>query len=290
MKAKSPEEIKPGKPKFLLSGKSGVGKTMFALEFPKPYIIDVEGGATREHYVNIIKKSGGAYLGKEEGSQDFKVIIEEIKSLTSENHNYKTLIIDSFTKLYLLEAAKAEEKLGSDFGKDKKEANKPTRQLLRFLEKIPMTVILICHSVDRWVSTGPKERVCDGTTFDGYPKLEFDLDLWMEITKVKSRRFMTVRKSRVKNFIEGDIIDLSYKKFCELYGEEIVNSEPIPVKFSEKTQIEKINFLLQSLRIEQDVIDKWFTKANVETWEEMSFYQADKCIQYLELKVTGLKK
>ena len=70
LKAKQPEEVKVSKPKFMIYGESGVGKTFFALDFPKPYLIDTEGGAVREQYQAKLKTVGGAYFGKEEGSQD----------------------------------------------------------------------------------------------------------------------------------------------------------------------------------------------------------------------------
>ena len=70
LKAKQPEQVKPTKPKMLISGESGIGKTFFALDFPKPYLFDTEAGATREQYQEKLKKSGGVYFGKEEGSQE----------------------------------------------------------------------------------------------------------------------------------------------------------------------------------------------------------------------------
>ena len=71
LKAKKPEEVAISKPKFLISGESGVGKTFFSLDFPKPYLIDVESGATRPQYQRKLQNVGGAYFGKEEGSQDW---------------------------------------------------------------------------------------------------------------------------------------------------------------------------------------------------------------------------
>ena len=127
LRAKKPELVEASKPKFLISGKSGVGKTMFALSFPKVYYIDTEGGAVRAQYKEKLIASGGAYLGKEEGSQDFQVVIDEIKTLATTKHDFNTLVIDSFSFLYNLAAAKAEEKSGSDFGKDKKEAKPKAR-------------------------------------------------------------------------------------------------------------------------------------------------------------------
>lgn len=171
LKAVKPEVVKPSKPKFMISGKSGVGKTLFAISFEKPYFIDSEGGAVREQYMDRLLRAEGAYFGKEQGSQDFHMVIEEIKTLATSKHNYKTLVIDSFSKLYNMAAAIAEESVGNDYGRDKKEANKPTRQLIRWLEKIDMTVILICHQKEKWERKG-KEIINVGSTFDGWEKLE----------------------------------------------------------------------------------------------------------------------
>ena len=46
-----------------LSGKPGTGKSFFALNAPAPYLIDTEGGATREQYVKkLIAAKGAATL------------------------------------------------------------------------------------------------------------------------------------------------------------------------------------------------------------------------------------
>src|SRR3990167_6289005 len=105
LKAIKREIVEAEKPKFMLSGKSGVGKTLFALSFPKPYLIDTEGGATREQYTKKLTAVGGAYFGKDQGSQDFATVNEEIRTLATTKHEYKTLIVDSFSYLYMLAAS-----------------------------------------------------------------------------------------------------------------------------------------------------------------------------------------
>ena len=42
LKAKDPKDVSPGKSKIMIFSRSGVGKTWFALDFPKPYYIDTE--------------------------------------------------------------------------------------------------------------------------------------------------------------------------------------------------------------------------------------------------------
>ncbi len=281
--------IKPTKPKFMISGKSGVGKTQFALNFPKPYLIDTEGGATREQYMKKLVASGGGYFGKEQGSQDFKLVIEEIKELATSKHDYKTLIIDSFTKLYNMAAAVAEEEVGSDYGKDKKEANRPTRQLIRWLEKIDMTCILICHLKDKWERKG-KDIVYVGTTFEGYDKLEYELDLWVEITKTGKERDFLVKKSRIASFVEGEEFGLDYKKFCDLYGREVIDAAVQPLIMATKDQVEEIKTLIKTVRLDEELVEKWLKKAGAEDFDEMSSDQISKCISFIKDKLDDVSK
>jgi len=287
LKAKKPELIKVSKPKFLISGESGVGKTFFALDFPRPYLIDVECGATRPQYQEKLKKVGGVYFGKDEGAQDFATVLEEVKALVTTKHEYKTLIIDSFSYLYLLEAAIAEQVVGSDFGRDKKEAQKPTKQLIRWLEKLDMTVILICHSKGKWARKG-KEIYQDGTTFDGWDKMEYILDLWIEIMK-GGKTFM-IRKSRIESLPQNSSMPLSYGAFADVYGKDIIEADSKPADLATEKQIDKIKSLVEALNVEQDQIDKWFKKVDVDEWEEMTSTQIEGLTGVLIKKIEGLNK
>lgn len=288
LKAKSPEEIKVTKPKFMISGRAKVGKTTFSLQFPKPYFIDTEGGAVREQYTTALKKSGGVYLGKDEGSQDFKVIIDQVKELTTTKHDYKTLVIDSFSYLYLLEAAAAEEKGGSDYGRDKKEANKPTRQLIKALEKLDMTVIIICHSKDKWEKKPGKndERVMTGTTFDGWEKLDYIYDLWIEIMP-GGKTFM-VKGSRMTAFPEGESFPTSYERFSELYGKEIIEKDSTPVAFANYAQLVQIKDLIEGLNVTEEQQAKVLKTFDAEKWEDLTEAEIQKCIESLQKKAKAL--
>lgn len=289
LKAKAPVDVKPSKPKMLISGESGVGKTFFALDFPKPYLFDTESGATREQYQAKLKKSGGVYFGKEEGSQSFESVINETKQLCTEKHNYRTAIYDSFTYLYMLEAADAEAKGGSDFGRDKKMANIPTRQLISTLEKLDMNVILICHSKDKWErkTSGNKEQIINvGSTFDGYDKLEYILDLWVEILK-GGKTFM-VRKSRISSLVQGNSYPLSYDKFAELYGKEVLEKESVPVIMANFAQLTQLGGLIEALNIPIEQQEKVLKSFNSEDWKDLTEVDCQKVIESLQKKIKSL--
>lgn len=285
LKAKAPEDVKPSKPKMLISGESGVGKTFFALEFPKPYFFDTEQGATRQQYQDKLKKSGGVYFGKDEGSQDFKAVIEETKQLCTTKHEYRTAIYDSFTYLYMLEAAIAEADKGSDFGRDKKMANIPTRQLMSQLEKLDMNIILICHSKTKWERKG-KDIIDAGSTFDGYDKLEYILDLWIEIPK--GGKTFIVRKSRIDSLKQGDSYPLSYEKFAELYGKDVIEKPSVPLVLATAEEVARLNTLVEGLKVDAETVGKWLTKCDVDTFADMSQTQIQSLIAFCEKKLTEL--
>ena len=97
-KASRLKGVKPAKVekklKMFLYGASGIGKTTAALQFPNAYVIDCEKGT--EHYGNTITKSGSSVFH----TTDFHDIRQEIETLLTEDHNYKTLIIDPMTIVY----------------------------------------------------------------------------------------------------------------------------------------------------------------------------------------------
>ena len=283
LKGIKPEIVVPSKPKIMLSGKAGTGKSMFALNAPNPYLIDTEGGATREQYAKLLIKNKGSYFGVTEGSQVFEEVIAQVRELATTQHPYKTLIIDSFSKLYNLEMWAAEKRgISSEFKKSEKEAEKPTRDLLSWLARIDMSVILICHQKDKWgKQAGSKELVYEGSVFDGYKKLDYELDLWLETKLVGTTRYATVVKSRVDGFPVGTDIDLDFASFEKLYGKAVVEGPVKPIVLAESGQVAEIRRLVDLLKIPEEDFSKWLTKAQATEVDDLSKENGDKMFQFL---------
>lgn len=204
LKAVAPEGAKQKKPKILIFGKPGVGKTYNSLDFPRPYYIDTENGASLSAYIKKLKKSNGAYLGPEEGSLDFEVLISQIKALTIEDHPYQTLVIDSLSKIFNSYVSDEAERLGSKdaFGASKKPAVAYMRRIINWISRIDMNVILICHEKNEWGLNGSGERVEIGSTFDCWEKLGYELDLSLEILKAGPARKQKLKNQDWKNFLK----------------------------------------------------------------------------------------
>lgn len=214
LRAKKPAMIEQ-RLKALFYGCAGVGKTMAAIQFPKPYIIDTEGSTNKPQYVKQIEKSDGAVLM----TVDFDEMVNEVKELLTTKHDYKTLVIDSLTLLYNDLLEKAEKKVGTEFGRHYGEANKRMKQLLNLLFRIDMNVIITSHSKNEYGSN----LAVLGQTFDCYKKLDYLFDLVFEIQKRGDKRIGLVKKSRIESFPDTDTFPFSYEEIASRYGRKYWN-------------------------------------------------------------------
>lgn len=283
LRGKDPKSVKPRKAKVLVFGKAGVGKTWVSLDFPRVYYMDIEGGATREHYTDKLRASQAAYFGPDDGSHDYDTVIEEVVSLATVKHDYRTLVIDSFTKLYNIARYKAEEKGGSEFARDKREANRPTRRLVDWLHRLDMNVILISHEVDKWANS---EVV--GQTFDGYEKLDYELDLVLQVQRRgEGRNVAIVRKSRLEGFPSLATFTWSYDEFAERYGKDVMEAEADAIEIATDEQVKRIHALLEVVKIPADMIERWLSKAGCSDFAEMDTTTIQKCIDHLEQRTAS---
>jgi hypothetical protein len=282
LKAIKPKEAPQTKPKILIFGKAGVGKTYTALDFPSAYYIDTEGGATLPAYTDKLTGSGGAYYGIEQGSLSFDSIIEEVKALATEKHNFKTLIIDSITKVYNHEIAKEQERLGDKdaFGASKKPAISYMRQLISWLSRLDMNVILVAHETQEW-----EKGEAIGSTFDCFNKVEYELDLCLQIYRLGDEHKARVRKSRFESFPNGASFEWSYNEFADRYGKEIIEKDTQSIELASPEQIKELIHYCDLMNISEGEKNKWFEKAKCESFQDMDSDKAQKLIDMLKTKL-----
>ena len=288
LKGKAPELVKPGKIKAVLYGPSGVGKTTLALSFPAPYYFDVEGGARGAQYRELLKASGGAYLGPEDGTLSFDTLIEQMQALATEKHGYKTLIVDSLTKLFQTTIAQEAERLGDKdaFGASKKPAVAAMRRLVMWASRLDMNIWFVCHEAAEWgMVNGQRAEV--GRVADCWDKLIYELDLAVQAVKRGPSRLAIVKKSRITAFPDGETFPLEYAEFAARHGREIVEAGAGTITLALPEQVAEVNKLLDLVRTSPDDVQKWFDKASVASWSEMTGEQIAKVIEFLRKKIAS---
>ncbi len=280
LRGTDPKAAKPSKPKILIFGKPGVGKTWTSLDFPSVYYIDSEGGADLAHYTDKLKASGGFYLGPKDGANDFSVVTEEIVTLATTQHKFRTLVIDSYSKLMgscIAGEHERMEKAGRDmektFGAEKKPAINWTRRWLRWFEKLDMNVILVCHERDEY-----KDGKLMGTTFDGWDKLAHELHLALHIVKQGASRKARVTKTRLLGFPDAEVFDWSYAAFSDRYGKDIIEAQAEPAEMATPAQLKQYDELLQVVKVPEAALLKWEDAGAV---NELSSDAIQKRLDYL---------
>ncbi len=291
LKGKAPQDSVLSKPKALISGGPGVGKSWLCSDFRDNYYMDIEGGAKQPHYIKKLQDSGALYFGVEDGALDFAEVIEQTNALATTKHDRRTLVYDSITKLMNVEVANEQARLAregkkDEFGLSKKTAASKMRQLVNAASRCPMTVLFVCHSKSEWGLVGG-ERQEIGVTFDGWEKLAYELDLWIHIEKVGPQRSFRVKKSRIAAFEEGKLYECTYDTFAEMYGRETLEGAVVPIALATPAQVSEIKRLFDLMKISDEDQIKGLSKYKAETPEELSEAHAVIVLDKLNEKIAG---
>lgn len=286
LKAVKPQESKPRKPKVVIYGSGGVGKTWWALNFPGVYYIDVEGGAKEGEYIDRLTKSGGGYFGPEHGSTVIEEVNDQLVALMTEKHDYHTVVIDSATELFNERIADESDRLErenkkNEFGLDKKLALKPFRKLVRLVKKIDLNVVLICHEKDEWGKVdGNREAI--GKTFDCWDKVDYMLDLTIHVTQSGKSRYGRPTKSRISGFPRGERFNWTFEEFAKRWGGEAITRASELVVLASKESLAEINRIFEVLNYPDDKKAKLLKHFQVEEFEEITEKQAQGLITKLK--------
>lgn len=280
LREKPPEAITKRLKAFMFS-EAGVGKTTAAIQFPRPYIIDAEKGS--ENYDKLINGAGGVVFQ----SCDADEVVQEVKNLLTEKHDYRTLVIDPITPIYNDLLDKCEQQVGADFGRHYGMANKTMKRLMNFIMSLDMNVIITAHAKTEY---GPNLSKL-GYTFDGWKNLPYIFDLVLELSKVgegaMSTRNARVRKTRIEKFKDGEVFEWSYKAIKDRYDVSVLERQAQQVSLATPEQVREVKDLLNIVRLPDDTVEKWWKKANVDSWEDMPADAIAKCIEHVRKKLPG---
>lgn len=273
LKAKKPEHMDKRLKMFLYGG-AGTGKTTAAIKFPRAYIIDAERGTENEEYVEAITRNDSVVLK----TTNMEEVIDEIRSLLTEEHDFRTLVIDPSTPLYTDLLDRCEVKVGSEFGRHYGEANKVMKRFVNMVMSLDMNVIVTSHSKTEYGQNLQKL----GITFDSWKKFDYLFDLVLQLDKRGPKRFAQVVKTRLPGFPDGDSFEWSYQAFLERYGAQQIERKANVVALADAAQVDRIRSLLERVKLPAGTVEKWFTKAGVDRFEDMKAEDLAKCINYCE--------
>lgn len=264
--------------KLFMFSAFGVGKTTAAISFPRSYVIDGEKGTA--HYSKLLDASGSHVFH----TTSIDDVTEEVRTLGSTKHDYRTLVLDPITTLEadLMERVhKAYPKEG-DMRKWQ-ERDRTMRRLMTLILNLDMNVVVTAHGKVEYGDAMTKL----GTTFDGWRRWPYAFDLVIELERRTRRRVGIVRKTRIEAFPDGAEFDFSYAEVARRYGADAVERAAEPVAVASAEQVAALKGLIDTVKLEEGVVDGWLRKAGVDSLEDLPAAIADKCIEFVRRKVTA---
>lgn len=282
-------ELQQKRLKLFLFGPASIGKTTAAIQFPKNYIIDMERGT--DFYADSINKKQSAVFQSNNPDE----IKEELLTLLTTKHDFLTVTIDPFTQLYnavqekwnrrfVAYAREQKESEMQDFGmRYWSKVKNEVKSLQRMLLSGDFNLIVTAHQKDVY---GPGMSKI-GVSFDSMKGDDYLFDYIFRLDLVNGKRIAFTVKERAEigkqKFPES--FEWSYDNFKKFYGADILEKESTPLKMATKTEVARLNKLLEIIKIDDDTISKWLAKADASSFEEMTAEQIGRCIVFLEKKL-----
>jgi hypothetical protein len=282
LRARPPEAVQK-RLKMFMFGPAGVGKTTAAIQMPNSYIIDAEKGS--ENYDAKINASGSVVFH----TTHMDDVLQEVRTLLTEKHEYRTLVIDPITTLYNGLLDKCEAEVGSDFGRHYGLANKTMKRLSNLIMQLDMNVCVTAHAKKEYAPGAAMQLL--GMTFDGWKSLDYLFDLVVELSKAGKKRFGKVTKTRIETFPDDERFEWSYdaikERYEKQYGVGVLDREAIALALAAPEQVREVRELLNIVKLPDGLADKWLAKAQADRWEDMPADAIAKCIDYIRNRMTA---
>tara|TARA_Y100001938_G_C8043306_1_gene407401 strand:- start:176 stop:1099 length:924 start_codon:yes stop_codon:yes gene_type:complete len=209
--------------KMLVYGESGVGKTVTALSFPKPAVIDSEHGT--DYY-------GEKFDYDVMHSTAWADAKSSIEALVKDPAGYKTLVIDPFALLYDdLQAEHLKKQMVKTGNpnytmqfRDWGIVKGALKLMLNNLRTLDMNIIVTATEKPMYSQEELAKQI--GVTFNGPQELKgfFDVRLHLELDE-SGTRWATVEKDRTNKLPPR--FEFSYQAFCKYLGNEDLEREPV---------------------------------------------------------------
>ena len=279
LKAIKPTAAKHSRAKISIFGAPGVGKTWGAMEFPGVYYICTEPGNQLPAYMERLEKHKGVYFGPDEGAGDPAEVLGEIRELSLGGHPFKTLVIDSVSKLWGSILTAEQERLGDKdaFGASKKPAVAFMRSLISACDRLDMNTILIHHQAAKWANG---EQV--GWGADGWDKTDYELNLALQISHHGPARTATPLKSREEGFKTGESFEWNYREFAARFGKERLEASVEAFDYATAEQVAELQELVERLGVPEETQAKWLKKLGVDNFKDADSKRVAKLIEHIQ--------
>lgn len=266
---------------LLLAGPSGAGKSFFIGSLSNALIFDTDIGGGLAYLDARIRRNGSERI--EVGS--YLDVIQELQKRRGKLQAIRTLAIDHLTTLQQEAVIRHNPSFAEGtFGKEHDKANKEWRKVRDYARFGDFNLVCTAHMKNKYQG---KEIV--GQLPDASKNVEADFSIVLELQRCSSYPSMArVLKWRRDPEDSRGLIPASFPFTLEdvirLQGD--FDSDPRrEVPMATPQQIGEVMRLVEVVKLPEGELERWFTKAKAESWEDFTEEALGKCIAHLRSKL-----
>jgi hypothetical protein len=275
--------------KLFLWGDSGVGKTVTALRFPRPVVLDFEGGTDLygDHFDFDVQKVTTADQA-----------MEAVDWLQQNLHPYRTLVIDPVTvywdalqrkwsDIFLLRNKKSAGHKHEFYDmqpKDWMTLKGEFREFMRRLIALDMNVIVTARQKVQYAEGEYMHAI--GETFDGEKSLPYLFDTIIRLFREKDTFRGECLKDR-SGRIPARLFDCSYSILEGFFGEETLNREARPVEYATDRQKKELVAYIARSGASPEQVAKRLAAYNATCLDELAREDAQTILEKFEAAATA---
>jgi hypothetical protein len=259
--------------KLFLWGDSGAGKTTLSLQFPKPVVIDLEGGA--DLY-------GEAFDFDVLRASTADEVMEAVQWLLAQPHGYRTLVMDPITVYWdalqkkwsdvFLRRNKGSKGYKFEFydlqPRDWMTVKAEFKDLIRKLIALDMNVIVTARQKVQYADGAFMKAI--GETFDGEKSLPYLFDTIVRLYRDESGRFFGECLKDRSNRLPAGGFEVSYARFEELFGKNALARKARPTAFATEEQKRQIRDYIARFGVSPEQVTRRLAAYDAERLDDLT--------------------
>ncbi len=259
--------------KLFLWGDSGVGKTTLSLQFPKPVVIDLEGGA------DLYGESFDFDVLRASTADE---VMEAVQWLLTHPHAYRTLVIDPITVYWdalqkkwsdvFLRRNKGSKGYKFEFydlqPRDWMTVKAEFKDLIRKLIALDMNVIVTARQKVQYADGAFMKAI--GETFDGEKSLPYLFDTIVRLYRDEKGQFLGECLKDRSNKLPAGAFEVSYARFEELFGKKALARKARPTAFATDDQKRQIRDYIARFGLSPEQVTKRLAAYDADSLDELT--------------------
>lgn len=259
--------------KLFLWGDSGVGKTTLSLQFPKPVVIDLEGGT------DLYGESFDFDVLRASTADE---VMGAVEWLLTHPHSYRTLVIDPITVYWdalqkkwsdiFLRRNKGSKGYKFEFydlqPRDWMTVKAEFKDLIRKLIALDMNVIVTARQKVQYADGAFMKAI--GETFDGEKSLPYLFDTIVRLYRDDKGRYLgECLKDRSNRLPPGEF-ECSFARLEEIFGKRTLARKARPTLFATEEQKREIREQIAHFGITPEQVARRLAAYGAESLDELT--------------------